>query len=183
MKKLLVVLMVLTMATIANANLLISVNGNTDMSDTSFTLLKDQTANIDIESTIAEIADAPAFIVMTGIGTASFDLSNATNIISANVPPGTSVYFWSGDPADGAVFADIAIPQNPVPALPLNVALVDNMILTCTGLGDVTLSLYMDRSTIGGVFQLMDTQVIHQIPEPITVALLGLGGLFLRRRK
>jgi len=29
----------------------------------------------------------------------------------------------------------------------------------------------------------MDSQIIHQIPEPITLALLGLGGLFLRRRK
>jgi hypothetical protein len=28
-----------------------------------------------------------------------------------------------------------------------------------------------------------DTIIIHQIPEPMTIALLGLGGLFLRRRK
>ena len=31
--------------------------------------------------------------------------------------------------------------------------------------------------------QILDTITIHQIPEPITMALLGLGGLFLRRRK
>ena len=30
---------------------------------------------------------------------------------------------------------------------------------------------------------ILDTITIHQIPEPITIALLGLGGLFLRRRK
>ena len=30
---------------------------------------------------------------------------------------------------------------------------------------------------------ILDTITIHQIPEPITMALLGLGGLFLRRRK
>jgi hypothetical protein len=28
-----------------------------------------------------------------------------------------------------------------------------------------------------------DTLTIHQIPEPTTIALLGLGGLLLRRRK
>ncbi len=30
---------------------------------------------------------------------------------------------------------------------------------------------------------IIDTITIHQVPEPITMALLGLGGLFLRRRK
>ncbi|MGA2172237.1 MAG: PEP-CTERM sorting domain-containing protein [Sedimentisphaerales bacterium] len=30
---------------------------------------------------------------------------------------------------------------------------------------------------------LLDTLTIHQIPEPMTMVLLGLGGLFLRRRK
>ena len=29
----------------------------------------------------------------------------------------------------------------------------------------------------------VDSVMIHQVPEPITIALLGLGGLFLRRRK
>jgi hypothetical protein len=47
----------------------------------------------------------------------------------------------------------------------------------CTGLGDVEITLIDD------VFGPGDTLVIHQIPEPITFALLGLGGLFLRRRK
>jgi hypothetical protein len=31
--------------------------------------------------------------------------------------------------------------------------------------------------------QILDTLVIHQIPEPATLALLGLGGLLLRRRR
>lgn len=49
----------------------------------------------------------------------------------------------------------------------------------CEDEGDVTIDLYAaDGSTI------IDTILIHQeIPEPVTMALLGLGGLFLRRRK
>jgi hypothetical protein len=30
---------------------------------------------------------------------------------------------------------------------------------------------------------LLDTLIIHQVPEPVTIALLGLGGLLLRRRR
>ncbi len=47
----------------------------------------------------------------------------------------------------------------------------------CDGEGDVTIVIFDD------VFGPVDTLTIHQIPEPMTVALLGLGGLFLRRRK
>ena len=42
---------------------------------------------------------------------------------------------------------------------------------------DVVVNLY------NSTFAVVDTITIHQIPEPITFGLLGLGGLFLRRRK
>ena len=35
----------------------------------------------------------------------------------------------------------------------------------------------------GGTISTVDPLVLHIIPEPMTIALLGLGGLFLRRRK
>ena len=47
----------------------------------------------------------------------------------------------------------------------------------CDGEGDVQIDL-MDEGL--GV---LDSIIIHQIPEPMTMALLGLGGLFLRRRR
>jgi hypothetical protein len=46
--------------------------------------------------------------------------------------------------------------------------------------GDVTIYL-LNADT--GQYEVLDTLVIHQIPEPMTVALLGLGGLFLLRRR
>ena len=36
--------------------------------------------------------------------------------------------------------------------------------------------------TLDGVGQ-VDSAIIHQVPEPMTIALLGLGGLLLRRRR
>ena len=80
------------------------------------------------------------------------------------------------DPVDLAyiILADAA----GIPA-PLEGVLVDGIVFTCTGQpGDVTLTLFNDTYTA-----VLDTLTIKQVPEPITFALLGLGGLFLRRRK
>jgi len=69
------------------------------------------------------------------------------------------------------ILADLALP-----AAPLDGLLVDNIILHCGAIGYVRLSLVSDDFTI-----LYDTQDIHQIPEPVTLLLLGLGGLILAR--
>ena len=64
--------------------------------------------------------------------------------------------------------------------VPLNfnlIGVLDAKELHCEELGDVHVTLFN-----AGMVPI-DTITIHQIPEPITMALLGLGGLFLRRRK
>jgi len=54
---------------------------------------------------------------------------------------------------------------------------------TCTpGTTDSTVTVWSFAET-GDVFTLMGTIDIPAVPEPITMSLLGLGGLFLRRRK
>jgi hypothetical protein len=64
---------------------------------------------------------------------------------------------------------------------------VDQIEFKCVGEGDAVIQLYEMVSGVpfpsqGGT--LMDEVIIHQIPEPMTIALLGFGGLLaLRRRK
>jgi len=58
--------------------------------------------------------------------------------------------------------------------------LIGEIAFHCEAPGDVIVQLY--STDLGSAITLVDSVVIHQIPEPVTVALLGLGGLFLRRR-
>ena len=58
------------------------------------------------------------------------------------------------------------------------IGIVFDVVLTCDGTGDVDVYLYdVTEETLFG------SMTITQVPEPMTIALLGLGGLFLRRRK
>jgi hypothetical protein len=54
------------------------------------------------------------------------------------------------------------------------------LLFHCFATGDVTITLWDDSE---GYDTPQDTIIIHQVPEPMTIALLGLGGLLLRRRR
>lgn len=66
--------------------------------------------------------------------------------------------------------------ENPFVAMEITNATSQGMLLRsvlfhCDGPGDATIALVDDDG------QIIDSQVIHQTPEPMTLALLGLGGL------
>ena len=89
--------------------------------------------------------------------------------------------------------------ENGITAVEGGTDLIWNLLLHCDGPGEVIIDLtftdgrYADASTPGGNYYgdllplseaLLGDLVIYQaIPEPMTIGLLGLGGLFLRRRK
>jgi len=179
MKKLLVVLMVLSMASAANAALMLSVGGDIQVDE--ITLLPSEIATIDIQGDGTE----PLGIFFMGVsagGPASLDFSSAAMIYQGN----DSMFAEMDDPdLAGAMgittpFELISLSDVPpigTPQLPLTGLLVDLITLHCNGPGDVVVSIF------NGNTELLDSILIHQIPEPITMVLLGLGGLFLRRRK
>jgi hypothetical protein len=185
MKKLLISMLVLGIASVANAQiepqLSIYVNGADP--GTEYTMLNGSVVSIGIYS--------------DGVGGVNGKYSGAVVINPDATDTGTGVfqgtpivYDGAGEPLEflSGAMAMITSPQ-------VGVFVASNAVLDdyaqegigfefeymCTsGLQDpdyVTLTIYDD------VYGPVDTLTIHQIPEPITFALLGLGGLFLRRRK
>jgi len=189
MKKLLVVLMVLSMATIANAGLQIGVNGVVDQPDTSVTVLPSDTVVLSIVDVQGQAASAfDAFLVIQGPGT----IANGTLVYTYGLSAWTiydssnDVGYLAGlqamfDDYTIAQVGDLTLADTSDPLHAIQGVLADNIVFHCDGPGEVLLTLCgLDGD--GALFT-MDTQVIHQIPEPMTMGLLGLGGLFLRRRK
>jgi hypothetical protein len=83
---------------------------------------------------------------------------------------------------DNAVAAEGYGLQNPfisteIPGLTNMGQLLTSVVFHCEGPGDVELAIVDNDG------QIVDTQVIHQIPEPATLVLLGLGGLLMRKRR
>ena len=181
MKNILIVFTVLAMASAANAAVLISVGGDHD--DPVVELLPDDHAVIDIWGDGQ--TDPYGFM----LGVKAGDLGVLTIDNADVLYPGSEADIMMVDDAGVAGMMGVDSPfiyieltdLSPTP-LPLTGVLVDLIDFQCTGFivpppTPVTLLLY-DIDLV-----LVDSQVIKQIPEPMTMALLGLGGLFLRRRK
>lgn len=186
-KKLLIFMLVLGMASAANANLLISVGGVVDPPDTEIFLMPSQEVIIDIMGD-GRPTGADFWLIPDGYGSVGGGVMLYTGNLSVlstyTLGDGSGVVEWlnvSGYPdAKNTVYMGFG---NAPEALPLNGKLVDEIIFHCDGIPpeapfDSVLTLV--DSTLAVI---EDIQIIHQIPEPMTIALLGLGGLFLRRRK
>jgi len=184
MKKLLVLALVLSMATMASATLQISVNGEQNPLDSMIVIeqVPSGTVMLDIW-TDAPISAGSYFAMLSA--TSGGTISGG---VLAN-PEWWTILFY-----DDAAGNGIVVPEGhngiygyvdtpPSTVFPAGSTLIDQIVFHCEGPGDVFVTLFALDGETGELLGVMDTVVIHQIPEPMTMALLGLGGLFLRRRK
>ncbi|MHC4112904.1 MAG: PEP-CTERM sorting domain-containing protein [Planctomycetota bacterium] len=168
MKKLLALTLILGMASTANAALVLSVDGDTSQDEVL--IFEGDTAVIGVY--VTEPAYFIAYLDFGYVSEGGFTLSCADLPWWGGVPPIICPY-----PIDDLLWFDIAFfPEHNFqpPGIFFEVE------LTCTLAGvDVFVELYDDIGVT-----LLDTLIIHQVPEPMTIAMLGLGGLLaLRRRK
>jgi hypothetical protein len=196
MKKLLGLVLVLAMASLASASFLISVDGNVDPSY-DITLSPSADVNINIDGVGNGNASQGFWLLAqnTGIisgGTTEYigaagppPVPGSLNEIATKTTAGWVAYYeWEEEQFTGIGYAGvtsasaIVIGHGSGTPLNLNGVLVDNILFHCEGFGTVTLTLLSNDFA-----QVFDTQIIHQIPEPATIALLCLGGLLLRKKR
>jgi len=187
MKKLLSLLLVLGLASIANGlatTLQISVNGDKEPLDSEWIIIEVPSGMLTLD--IWTTADISA-----GVNEGYFALTCL--IVKGTITGGVSQFPTEPGLAimDDAVGNGVPVPQGEngvwglvsttgvIPLFPAGSTLFDLINFHCEGAGDAIIRLW----EVSGDPILLDTVVIHQIPEPASMLLLGLGGLLLRRRK
>jgi hypothetical protein len=203
MKKLLVLFLVFGMASMANASLvelwIVSRGPAPDQTvpidpTKEITIEPSEWIDIDLIYTADDAFSYPLdnlSVQITAVGAATLDMTALTN---------TGLPVWSQDP----IFSP-GVTEN-VPGkdyyLQYSVgmdgtgmmndgAAIDHILLHCDEYpGDVTVAMvdyvFAGAGTVDWSMLPMrfgDPLIVHQIPEPMTVVLLGLGGLLLRRRR
>lgn len=160
MKKLLILILVLGMATVANAALVL--NGPT-------TINEGDTVSIGIINTDGE--DYAALLGFGYFSEGGFELSGPTY----PWPPPVGI-----PPMPPPVIGDFVWYEIfPHPDWIPGTGIWFSIDLTCT-LAGVDVFVFLLHSD---GFTVLDTLTIQQVPEPMTIALLGLGGLLLLRRR
>ena len=174
MKKFLMVMLVLCMASAVNAAIVISVDGQLDLDE--ITIAPSDTVTIDVYNTGGSTPiDFLAYLDFYTKSEGTYSLSNDHLGLGAGDLPASYIMYDGGYDND-----EIEITQAWAVGTPETTGAIFLIDLHCEGEGDVFVELWDGRV---GYTAPVDTLTIHQVPEPMTIALLGLGGLFLRRRK
>jgi len=188
MKKLLILVLVFGLTSMASADLVFTINDGEPQPD-EITMCPSDDLELDLHLDGGTIVGYQL----------TYSLSNeqAEFVLPApDSPPQYGVVFpWqsmfagkvNGYDGDG-VMSWVEITANNFMAANGPLDLMENLWIHCLEPTDVVLEIRVSGATVidGETIPngtLLHTLTIHQIPEPATMLLLGLGGLFLRRRK
>jgi hypothetical protein len=172
MKKLLVLMLVLGVASMANAGLMLKFNGE-DVEQVNYTTTPAGVLSVDWTGSLM------GFTIAIETQGATIDLSSATWGGGWQLPPywdatvTTETYVKGGG---GNLFGAQSGPASVVNGI--NLSLFGAGKISLIAADTILLSGATDSIAAGTV---LDTITI--VPEPMSLMLLGLGGLFLRRRK
>ena len=191
MKKLLVLVLVLAMTSLANAGLVLSVDGVPDPPETEIYLAPSDTVEIDIHASGMSVGTELGYIIVSytaspgtldATNAKGWEASGAYNITGDRLTTLLAYVRAYGFP-DAQDILDFELKDLTEPYSAPDGEVVWDMIFHCDGydIGDPDVVLSLVGADLAAQI-LYDEQVIHQ-PEPMTIALLGLGGLFLRRRR
>lgn len=189
MKKLLVLLIVLGFAVAAPAavlpvdGLMVTVNG--EAAPDIIRLMPSQTFELDLE-------------LLQGFTILNYGIQFKLNNSQGELLYGGIVFPQGFDLApkvatgSGPLLVKITAGQLASPKVPGAKVLMQGLIFHCVETTPVILTVSVYTTTKIGIGEaapvtvangtVLKTITIEQIPEPVTIALLGLGGLFLRRR-
>ena len=177
LRPLLILTVVLGMASMASAGLSLVVGG-VEVGD-SITINPSDTIWIGVYDDTGGVPFGGAVSIAEGSGANGSWTGGNGYYAPPATPGGYNMYIGYLSPAYGNEYGDIwyIVDQAATTVMP-SAGLQGEYEFHCDAAGDVVINL-----TAPDLVTILDTITITQIPEPITMALLGLGGLLLRRRK